>query len=451
MLEKIQKKQWDEVRTELLDVHPSEVGKIITNLPENERTVVFRLLPEASAATTFEYLDRETQRSIIKSLGRQEVAAILNEMSPDDRTAFLGDLPDHIIKETLNLLTDDERKIASSLLGYKENEVGRLMTPYYVQVHKDWTVTRTLEHIRKYGKNAETLNIVFVVNEKQQLIDDVRIGKLLLASPETLIEELMDNKFIALQTLMDQEEAVQIFRQYDRSALPVITENQVLVGIVTVDDILDVAEAEATEDIQKFGGLEALDLPYVKTSVTTMIKKRAGWLVILFLGEMLTASVMGHFEDEINKAVVLVLFIPLIISSGGNSGSQAATLIVRAMSLKEITLKDWWYVMRRELFSGFSLGVILGAIGFIRITVWQKAGLFDYTEHWLLVGLTIFFSLIGIVMWGTLSGSMIPFVLRRFGLDPATSSAPFVATLVDVTGLVIYFTVAAVILRGTLL
>lgn len=451
MLEKIRKKQWEEVRADLLDVHPSEVGKIITDLPENERTIVFRLLPEAKAATTFEYLDRQTQQSIIKSLGRQEVAAILNEMSPDDRTAFLGDLPDHIIKETLNLLTDDERKIASSLLGYKENEVGRLMTPYYVQVQKDWTVARTLEHIRKYGKNAETLDIVFVVNENQQLIDDIRISRLLLAPLETLIKELMDNKFVALQTLMDQEEAVQIFRQYDRSALPVITENQVLVGIVTVDDILDVAEAEATEDIQKFGGLEALDLPYVKTSVTTMIKKRAGWLVILFLGEMLTASVMGHFEDEINKAVVLVLFIPLIISSGGNSGSQAATLIVRAMSLKEITLKDWWYVMRRELFSGFSLGVILGAIGFIRIAVWQKAGIFDYTEHWFLVGLTIFFSLIGIVMWGTLSGSMIPFVLRRFGLDPATSSAPFVATLVDVTGLVIYFTVAAVILRGTLL
>jgi magnesium transporter len=224
-----------------------------------------------------------------------------------------------------------------------------------------------------------------------------------------------------------------------------------LVGIVTIDDILDVAEAEATEDFQKLGGLEALDLPYVNTSVMTMIRKRAGWLIILFLGEMLTASAMGHFEDEINKAVVLVLFIPLIISSGGNSGSQAATLIVRAMSLKELTLKDWFYVMRRELFSGFSLGVILGMIGFVRIAAWQNLKLFDYGEHWFLVGITIFLSLIGIVMWGTLAGSMIPFILRRLGLDPATSSAPFVATLVDVTGLVIYFTIAAVILSGTLL
>lgn len=451
MLEKIQQKQWNEVRTELLEIHPSEVAAIIADLPENERTVVFRLLPEENAASAFAYLDKHTQQSIIKSLGKQEVATILNEMSPDDRTAFLGDLPDHIIKETLNLLTDDERKIARSLLGYKENEVGRLMTPYYVQVQKDWTVTRTLQHIREHGERAETLNIVFVVNEKQQLIDDLRIGKLLLASPETRIEELMDSKFIALHTLMDQEEAVQIFRQYDRSVLPVITENQVLVGIVTADDILDVAEAEATEDIQKFGGLEALDLPYVNTSVMTMIRKRAGWLVILFLGEMLTASAMGHFEDEINKAVVLVLFIPLIISSGGNSGSQAATLIVRAMSLKELTLKDWFYVMRRELFSGFSLGLILGTIGFVRIAVWQNLHLFNYGEHWVLVGITIFLSLIGIVMWGTLTGSMIPFILRRLGLDPATSSAPFVATLVDVTGLVIYFTIAALILSGTLL
>jgi len=256
---------------------------------------------------------------------------------------------------------------------------------------------------------------------------------------------------VSLTDTMDKEEAVQIFRQYDRTALPVVTENGVLVGIVTVDDILDVAEEEATEDIQKFGGLEALDLPYVETPFATLIRKRAGWLIVLFVGEMLTASAMGYFDKEIEKAVVLALFVPLVISSGGNSGSQAATLIIRAMALKEFTLGDWWYVMRRELLSGLALGSVLGTIGLIRITVWQKLGLFDYTEHWLLVGLTVFFALIGIVMWGTVSGSMIPFVLKRLGLDPATSSAPFVATLVDVTGLIIYFSIAAVMLRGTLL
>jgi magnesium transporter len=250
---------------------------------------------------------------------------------------------------------------------------------------------------------------------------------------------------------MDQEEAVPIFRQYDRSALPVVTENGTLVGIVTADDILDVVEEEATEDIQKFGGVEALERPYVETPLLTIIRKRSIWLVLLFCGELMTASAMGYFDAELQKAVVLALFIPLVISSGGNTGSQAATLIIRAMALKEVTLKDWWYVMRREIFAGFALGVILGTIGLLHVALWHKLGIFDYTVHWLPLGITIFFTLIGIVMWGTLSGSMIPFVLKRFGLDPATSSAPFVATLVDITGLVIYFSIAAFILRGTLL
>ena len=451
MLEQLRKRKWNEVRAELSDIHQSEVANLIDALPENERTVVFRLLPRENAASIFEYLEPDIQKDIVKSLGRREVATILNEMSPDDRTAFLEKLPDHILKETLILLTDDERKIASSLLGYDENSVGRLMTPYYIQVKKDWTVEQTFEHIRKYGKKAETLNVVYVVDEGQRLIDDVRISKFLMASPDTKVEEMMDDKFVALTDTMDQEEAVGIFRQYDRTALPVITENGVLVGIVTVDDILDVAEEEATEDIQKFGGVEALDLPYVETPLLTLVRKRSIWLIVLFLGEMMTASAMGYFDKEIQKAVVLALFIPLVISSGGNSGSQAATLIIRAMALKELNLKDWWYVMRREIFSGFVLGVILGTIGLFRIVLWQKLGLFNYTEHFVLVGFTIFFTLISIVMWGTLSGSMIPFILKRFGIDPATSSAPFVATLVDVTGLLLYFSIAAVILRGTLL
>ena len=451
MLEKIKERRWEEIRSQLTERHPSEAARLIEELPETESAVVFRLLPEDFASDIFEYLDEANQRSVIKNLGTHEVAAILNDMSPDDRTQFLERLPDQILKDTLNLLSPEERAVARNLLGYAENTVGRLMTPDYIQVKKDWSVQRTLDHIRKIGTKAETLNIVYVVNGSNRLIDDIRIGKFLMASPESPVEDLMDDKFVALIDTMDKEDAVQIFRQYDRSALPVITENGILVGIVTADDILDVAEAEATEDIQKFGGLEALELPYVQTPLLTLIRKRAGWLIILFLGEMLTASAMGHFDEEIEKALVLALFVPLIISSGGNSGSQAATLIIRAMALKELTLKDWWYVMRREIVSGFSLGVILGAIGFVRITIWQELGLFNYTEHWMLVGVTIFLSLIAIVLWGTLSGSMIPFVLRSFGLDPATSSAPFVATLVDVTGLIIYFSIAVVVLRGTLL
>lgn len=447
----IAQKKWEDLRQKMTEFHPSDAADIIEKLPDNERTVLFRVLPKEFAADVFEYLEPQNQQSIIKNLGKKEVAAILNDMSPDDRTAFLEKLPDRIMKETLNLLSDEERQIASSLLGYDENSVGRLMTPYYVQVKKDWTVAQVLEHIRKVGKTVETLNIVYVVDDEHKLIDDIRIGKFLMASPDTRVEELMGKKFVSLLDTMDKEEAVQVFREYDRSALPVVTGKGILVGIVTADDILDVAEAEATEDIQKFGGLEALDLPYVETPILTMIKKRAGWLVVLFVGEMMTASAMGHFEEEIEKAVVLALFIPLIIASGGNSGSQAATLIIRAMALRELSLRDWWYVMRREIISGLMLGTILGSIGFLRILAWQELGFFNYGEHWFLISLTIFFSLIAIVLWGTLSGSMIPFILRTFGLDPATSSAPFVATLVDVTGIVIYFTIAAFILSGTLL
>jgi magnesium transporter len=372
-------------------------------------------------------------------------------MADDDRTRFFEELPGEVTKRLLSLLSEEERKKALQLLGYPEGSVGRLMSPHYVRVKPHWTVRQVLDHVREHGKDSETLTMVYVVNDRGQLIDEIRMRAFLLAPLDTKVSDLMNYRFVALKATDSQEEAVNVFREADLPALPVTDSDGVLIGVVTSDVILDVAEAEATEDIQKFGGLEALDLPYVDTPFFTLIRKRAGWLVILFLGEMLTASAMGHFDQEIERAVVLALFVPLIISSGGNSGSQAATLVIRAMALKELTIKDWWYVMRREILSGFFLGIILGSIGVLRITLWQKLGLFDYTEHWPLVALTIFLSLIGIVMWGTLSGSMIPFVLKRLGLDPATSSAPFVATLVDVTGLVIYFSIAAIVLRGTLL
>src|SRR5438477_6244145 len=261
----------------------------------------------------------------------------------------------------------------------------------------------------------------------------------------------MDGFYIKLNLQDSKETAVDLFKQYDRAALPVTNDHNMLLGVITVDDVLDVEEEKNTKEMQRFGGLESLDYPYVKTPFFSLIRKRAGWLIILFVGEMLTATAMGYFDKEISRAVVLALFVPLIISSGGNSGSQAATLIIRAMALRELSFRDWWFVMRREILSGLTLGVILGAIGFLRITIWQEVHWYEYGVHWLLIAITIFFSLIGIVMWGTLSGSMIPIVLKKFKIDPATSSAPFVATLVDVTGLVIYFTIAAIILKGTLL
>ncbi|HKI68522.1 MAG TPA: magnesium transporter, partial [Verrucomicrobiae bacterium] len=343
-----------------------------------------------------------------------------------------------------------ERKVAADLLGYPKDSIGRRMTPEYVAIKQDWNVADVLGHLRKVGRERESLNQLFVVDAAGRLVDYVRLRNVVVADLNAPVIELLENKNLALHATDDQETAVAAFKKYDTTILPVVDSKDVLVGVVTVDDVLDVAEKEATEDIQKLGGMEALEAPYLRIGLAEMVRKRAPWLVILFLGEMLTATAMGFFEGEIARAVVLALFIPLIISSGGNSGSQATTLIIRAMALGEVTLRDWWCVMRREVLSGLSLGLILGAIGFVRVTVWSQFSNI-YGPHWPLIALTVFFSLIGVVMWGTLAGSMLPFLLRRCGLDPAVSSAPFVATLVDVTGLVVYFSIAFGVLHGTLL
>ena len=307
-----------------------------------------------------------------------------------------------------------------------------------------------LAYVREHGQDSETLNVVYVVDDAGVLIDDIRIREFLVVPLTNRVSDLMDRRYVALKATDTQESAVEVFRREDRSALPVTDTTGVLIGIVTVDDVLDVAEKTATREFQLFGGSEALGEPYLQISPWRMVKKRAGWLVILFLGEMLTATAMGFFEKEIARAVVLALFVPLIISSGGNSGSQASTLVIRALAVGELKLGDLWRVIRREVFAGFALGCILGAIGFLRISIWSSFTDL-YGPHWLLVAVTVALALIGVVLWGSLVGSMLPFFLRRLGFDPATSSAPFVATLVDVTGLVIYFSVGVVVLRGTLL
>ncbi|HEX5043353.1 MAG TPA: magnesium transporter [Candidatus Polarisedimenticolaceae bacterium] len=429
---------------------PADIAKLIEELEERHRAVLFRLLPRDTAGPVFEYLEPEAQQSLLRSLGQEQVATILNDMSPDDRTALLEELPASVTKHLLAQLSPPERAIAVQLLGYPEGSIGRLMTPDYVAVHPDWTMQRVFEHIRKYGSDRETLNVLYVVDDHGRLIDDLRMRQILLAPADGRITDLCDWKYIGLSAYDDQEKAIHVFQEYDRAALPVTDSNGVLLGIVTHDDVLDVAQEEATEDIHKIGAVEALEDPYMDVRFTEMVKKRARWLVILFLGEMLTATAMAFFEEEIARAVVLALFVPLIISSGGNSGSQAATLVIRAMALGEITLSSWWAVMRREIFSGLALGAILGTIGFVRITVWQQA-FHMYGEHWLGLAFTVAMALMGVVLWGTLVGSMLPFLMRRLGADPAASSAPFVATLVDVTGLVIYFTVAQALLRGKLL
>jgi len=439
------------MQQDLSSKHPYDIANSISALKPQEQTMAFLLLPGDLEGEVFPYFEQNIQKHILKSLGSKEIAKVISQMQPDDRTILFETFPDNLIKEAVNLLSDEERKMALSLIGYQEDSVGRMMTPMYVQAKRESTVRQTLDHIKKYGKKAETLNYIYVVDEDQLLIDDIQIGKLLMADDSDTIESLMDHTFISLKSTQLVEDAISMFEKYDRQALPVVSENGVLVGIVTVDDIIDQIEKRDTEDIQKFGGSEGLDLSYTKTGLMELVKKRAGWLIVLFLGEMLTASAMGYFDEEISKAVVLALFVPLIISSGGNSGSQAASLIIRAMALKELQLKDWWYVMRKEILSGLLLGTLLGVIGFARILIWQETGIFDYGPFWFWVALSVSISLVFIVLWGTLSGSLIPFLLRWLGLDPATASAPFVATLVDVTGLVIYFSISAVFLTGKLL
>ena len=337
------------------------------------------------------------------------------------------------------------------MLGFPRKSVARLVNTDFAAITADMTIAEATEHLRKNHRDSDTANVIYVVDAEGKLLDDIPVRRLVLNDPAKHIRDIMDGVVIKLNVSDNTEEAVSKCKQYDRTVLPVTNDDNLLIGVITIDDIIDAAEQRTTSEIQRFGGVESLEYPYVKTPLFSLIKKRGGWLIILFLSEMLTATAMGYFENEIAKAVVLALFVPLVISSGGNSGSQAATLIIRAMAVKELGLKDWWYVMKREILSGLCLGLILGTIGFLRIAAWQKLGWYNYGEHWELMGIVIFFSLIGIIMWGTLSGSMIPMILKSVKLDPATSSAPFVATLVDVTGLIIYFSIAAVILHGTLL
>ena len=430
---------------------PSDLAPLIADLPVEELAALFRVGSRQLDATIFTYMPLEAQKKLLKVLTQDQAAALLNALPPDDRTAFLNELPLDVAMQMLSMLTPDERQVAQSLLASPEHSVGRMMTLDYVAVHPEWTVRQALDYIREHGYDRETLNMVYVVDDVGHLIDDIRVRRFLLSPLDRPVRELLDGNYTMLAPTDDREKALGLFRKFDRVALPVVDENRKIIGIVTVDDMLDVAEEEATEDIQKMGGTEALDEPYTTIALSKMVKKRASWLVILFLGEMLTATALKYYEGELAKAIVLSLFLPLVVSSGGNAGSQAATLVIRALALGEFKLRDWWRIMRRELVAGLSLGLILGVIGVLRISVWSFVFPNTYGEHWMLVAATVGTALVGIVMWGSLMGSMLPLIIKRAGFDPATSSAPFIATLVDVTGLIIYFSVALVIMRGTLL
>jgi magnesium transporter len=429
---------------------PEELAELCSQLPVEDQVFVFNVIDREQACFTFEILEFTQQEALLDDLRPRQVQLILNDMSADNRTALLEQLDEERLNKLLKLLTQNERRVALSLLGYPEDSIGRLMTPEYIAVRSEWTVKQILDYIRTNGEKSETLDVIYIVDEKGYLVDDIRVGEILLAEVDTVVSEMLDGKFTALLVTDDEEVAINAFSRSGRVALPVTNSGGLLLGIITVDDILDLAKKEDTEDIQKLGAVEAFEGPYMDVSVWEMFRKRAPWLIVLFIGELLTASAMSFFENEIAKAVVLSLFIPLIVSSGGNSGSQAATLIIRAIALGEVTLRDWWRIMRRELKAGMMLGIALGILGFIRIIGWH---FFTdmYGAHWLLLGITIGFSVAGVVLWGTLMGAMLPLILKKLGADPATSSAPFIATLVDVTGLIIYFSIAASLLHGTLL
>jgi len=427
---------------ELLDLWPS--------LRRSQRLAHFEALPREQMDNFFLALDARAQSGLLLSLPEGERRLYMRLVAPDDAADLIQESPKSHRQYLLDLLDDKTKKEVKALLAYREDIAGGLMNPRFARLRPDSSIDEAISYLRQQLGQVETIHYAYVLDENQTLLGVVALKELVAADPKKTVKDVMTTKIYSVSPNTDQSEIAHLLTQHGIKAVPVVDANGRMEGVVTADDLIDVLREEDTEDIQKMGGMEALDGPYLETGFVAMIKKRAGWLVILFLGEMLTATAMNHFEHEIERAVVLSLFIPLLISSGGNSGSQATSLIIRALALREVRLKDWWRVIRREVAAGVMLGAILGAVGLSRILVWQAIW-HTYGEHSLLIALTIAFSLLGVVTFGTLAGSMLPFILRKCGLDPASASAPFVATLVDVTGLIIYFTVAKIILTGTLL
>lgn len=443
--ELIARRDFRALRESLTGVPPADVADLLTDLPLEQAAVTFRLLPRDEAGDVFAELDADLQTDLIDQLGDIRSRQAIEALEPDDRARVLDELPTEVATRLIASLSPATRRETQAILGYDADMVGRLMTPDYVRVRPEWTVARALEHIRKFGRDAETVHWIFVVDSKQRLVDDLRIRQLLVADPGTHIKELMDDSFQSLDAHEDREEAVRMMARYDRTALPVIDSRGVLLGIVTHDDVADVAEEEVTEDIQKQAGMEALDKPYMQTGLFEMVKARGIWLCILLILQVATIGVLDMFQSHLAQAAILVSFIPLIISSGGNTGTQAASLLIRAISLEEIEHADWVRVIVRELRTGLILGAVLGLLAFVVVVVLNATGIVTDTRA-TGVGLTVGISILAIVVWGVTIGSMFPIILDRIGLDPATISSPLVATLMDVSGIVIYLACASVLI-----
>jgi magnesium transporter len=448
--ELIKSQEWLSIKEVIADMPAVDIAELLEEIDDDMALLVFRLIKKSKASDVFSYLQTDKQLALIQQFNSAQVREIMTNMSPDDRASFLEELPGGITQIIMNSMDPKDLNEVRQLLGYPEYSVGRIMTPKYVRVKSDWTVERALDHIRKWGRRAETINVIYVVDEKEKLIDDLTLSQLIMAPPQQEIAGVIDNKFVALDAFEDQENAVKALSKYDRVALPVVDSDGILVGIITADDMFDIAEEETTEDMQLMAGMTALDDDYSQTGIGEMVKKRLGWLVVLLVGQILTATALNSYEELLSSAVFLAAFIPMIISSGGNSGSQAATLIIRALSTEDISLRDWLLVMKREFLSGLLLGLLVGLSGFIIVLGWAVANGKPIDGSLWLTCTTVGLSLNGVILFGNMTGSMLPFILSKMGLDPAVTSAPFVSTLGDVTGILIYFSLAMLIFGSAL-
>ncbi len=441
------------VAAETEEMHPADLADVAEAIPRDRVVALLNALGAERAADVLEYLDEELRSDVLETMTTRQAAQLVTEMTPDDRADVLDDLEEDVADEILSALPPEQQRETERMLAYEEDTAGRLMTTEFVSVPGSQRVEDALAGVRAIARigRKEAMYTIYSTDEAGRVNGVMSLRELLAAPDGAIVSDVAWAEVVTVTVHAGREEIVERTSKYDLVAVPVVDENMRLVGVVTVDDVIDIVQEDATEDVQKLGGMEALDDPYIDSGFFTLLRKRAGWLTVLFIGEMFTAVAMGRFEGEIQRAAVLALFVPLIISSGGNSGSQATSLLIRALALREVRLRDWWRVAMRELPSGLLLGALLGVIGFARIEIWQSLGWSSYGPGHMVLALTVALSLIGVVTFGTLVGAMLPFALKRVGLDPASASAPLVATLVDVTGLVIYFSLALLLLRGTYL
>jgi magnesium transporter len=430
-----------DIKEALHELSPFEIATFISQKSERTRSIVFGALANEMAAQTFEFLPVTEQRSLLLTLPTQQAAYLLKNLRADHRTAFLQELPRNVIDELVKLLPNEERILTLTLLGYPEHSIGRLMRPDYIAVMLDWNVQDALDHIRSFGQGSETINDIYAVDEEGKLLETIRLSEFLFASPTAEVNDLTKEQFVTLSVNDNDDAAVRIFRKFNRGALPVVDDEGIILGIVTIDDVLRLSNIETYKDIQKIGGMESLDAPYMQTSFWELMWKRAGWLIVFFFGSSLTGTVLIYYREEIVKAVILIFFVPVIISIGGNAGSQASALVISSMVTGEIQFRDWWKVLHREILSGLFLGTLLGIISLARITLFSTITEV-YGEHWLIFGQVICLAILAVVLWGTIVGAMLPLIYAKLGFNPASASSPFISTIISTSGMVIYFQIA---------